>query len=96
MRTISEIIKDAGGARVIADASDGAIQRDAVYKWPGSGIPDRHWSVLIDLAGATPDELYEANRAVREAGPPDEVPRPSRRAEAGEPSRTSALTEGAA
>lgn len=66
MRTISEIIKAAGGARAIEVATEGKIKSDAVYKWPGIGVPDRHWPVLIEMAGATPDELFEANRAARE------------------------------
>lgn len=65
MRTITEIIKAAGGPRGVSDASDGAVKKDAVYKWPGIGVPDRHWPLLIELAGATPDELYQANLAAR-------------------------------
>ena len=67
MRTISEIIKAAGGARAIHEASGGTFKTDAVYKWSEIGIPDRHWPLLIELAGATPDELFEANRAARGA-----------------------------
>lgn len=66
MRTIIEIIRDAGGARGIEAATEGRIKSDAVYKWSANGIPDRHWPVLIKHAGASPDELFEANRAVRE------------------------------
>lgn len=71
MRTIEQIISDAGGARAIeaaAPVSDGkpAFKTDAVYKWPTIGIPDRHWPILIKLAGATPDELFEANRLARQ------------------------------
>lgn len=66
MRTISDIIRSAGGARGIEAATEGRIKSDAVYKWPGIGIPDRHWPTLIDLAGTTPDELFEANKAARE------------------------------
>lgn len=63
--TISKIIKASGGAAVIADASGGAIKKDAVYKWPAIGIPDRHWPILINLAGVTAQELYLANVAAR-------------------------------
>lgn len=72
MRTVAEIIKDAGGARAIADASvgsiAGAIKPDAVYKWPSIGIPDRHWPTIIGLTGCTPKELYDANVAARAGG----------------------------
>ena len=66
MRTVAEIIKDAGGPRAIHEASGGSITKDAVYKWPQIGISDRHWAILIDLAGASPGELFEANRMARD------------------------------
>ncbi|MCO6386374.1 carph-isopro domain-containing protein [Aliihoeflea sp. 40Bstr573] len=69
MRTVAEIIKDAGGAKAIADRSAGALQRDAVYKWTSIGIPDRHWTLLIELAGSNPAELYEANLGARTIAP---------------------------
>lgn len=65
IRTISDIIRDAGGAAAVAAATDGKVKKDAVYKWPSIGIPDRYWHVLADLAGATPDELYAANQTAR-------------------------------
>lgn len=67
--TIEEIIKQAGGAKAIADASEGSIKRDAVYKWTSIGIPDRHWSILITLAGVTPQQLFDANVAARVPAP---------------------------
>ena len=79
MRDISQIIEDAGGARKIEEAaglkldSKGALKprltADAVRKWRRFGIPDRHWSILIDLAGATPDELFAANLDLRAPEP---------------------------
>lgn len=68
MRTIPEIIDAAGGAKAITAASGGTFKVDAVYKWPSIGVPDRHWPLLIQLAGATPDELFEANRLARGVG----------------------------
>ena len=65
MRRVDEIIRDAGGARAIHEASEGDITRDAVYKWPSIGIPDRHWPILIKLARSTPDELFQANLIAR-------------------------------
>lgn len=63
--TIAQIIKRAGGAVAIADASGGAIKKDAVYKWPTIGVPDRHWHILIDRAGVTEAQIYAANLAAR-------------------------------
>lgn len=68
MRTILEIIKAAGGHQAVSAATGGKIKPDAVRKWPQIGVPDRHWPVLIELAQATPDELFEANRVAREGG----------------------------
>lgn len=65
MRTINELIRDAGGAEAVSAATNGQISRDAVYKWPGNGIPDRHWGVIIRLAQSSPSEMYAANCSVR-------------------------------
>lgn len=74
MRTIPQIIEAAGGPRQVSEATGGRIKADAVRKWPQIGIPDRHWPVLIELAQATPDELFEANRAARTADPAQPQP----------------------
>ena len=69
MRTIPEIIEAAGGSKVVAEKTG---LKDGVRKWPEIGVPDRYWATLIVLVKArgypelTPDELYAANRAVRE------------------------------
>lgn len=65
MRTIQQIIKDSGGARFVAESSNGSFKTDAVWKWQQNGIPDPHWPLIIRLSGATPDELYAANCAAR-------------------------------
>ncbi len=67
--TVNEIIEKAGGVSAIASAIKG-LGRDAVYKWKGIGIPDRHWPKLINLcqAGAfdlTPQMLFDANQRAR-------------------------------
>lgn len=72
MRSLPEIIKAAGGARGIEDASSGEIKRDAVYKWPQIGIPDRHWELVIRLALSSAEELYQANLAARSPGGDEE------------------------
>ncbi|MDX0511445.1 carph-isopro domain-containing protein [Sinorhizobium medicae] len=80
--TIKQIIKDAGGPDAIAQASSragGDISKDAVYKWSKTGIPDRHWPVIIALTKYRPGELYAANCAAR--GLPVELPHPVEAAE---------------
>jgi hypothetical protein len=66
MRTVAQIISDAGGAAAIADASQGAIKKDAVYKWPTIGIQDRHWPLLMSLTEVSAEELFAANQAARQ------------------------------
>lgn len=74
MKTIPEILKAAGGARSIHEASvaeagaDNAIKTDAVYKWSTIGIPDRHWPLIMRLSGASADEMLSANVAARTKG----------------------------
>ncbi|WP_398471532.1 carph-isopro domain-containing protein [Tardiphaga sp.] len=65
MRTVSTIIKDAGGPLAIATASAGTVSVEAVYKWPKIGIPDRHWPTVMPLAAATAAEMLAANVAAR-------------------------------
>ncbi len=67
--SVTQIIELAGGPAVIADASKGRIKKDAVYKWPNIGIPDRHWPVIIKLAEVSPDELFFANCKARKVSP---------------------------
>jgi hypothetical protein len=64
-RTVTEIIKAAGGPAKIAGASCGAISADAVYKWPKIGIPDRHWPLVMPLARASAAEMLAANVEAR-------------------------------
>lgn len=66
MRTIKDIIADAGGPKAITAEANETFAIDAVYKWPTIGIPDRHWPILIKLATTTPEELFEANRLARQ------------------------------
>jgi hypothetical protein len=72
MRTVTQLIADAGGARAIALASESTphtIGFDAVYKWPKIGVPERHWPLLISLAAATVQEIYDANRMTERDAP---------------------------
>lgn len=68
-RSIAEIIHAAGGFARIAEASNGAVTIDAVYKWPKIGIPDRHWPVVIPLANSSAEEMLAANVAARSNEP---------------------------
>lgn len=66
--SVAKIIERAGGAIAIAAAADRMgvrLKKDAVYKWPAIGIPDRHWPIIISLADVGPVALYEANLAAR-------------------------------
>jgi hypothetical protein len=65
MATIPEIINTCGGAARIA-ASIGR-SKDAIYKWSSIGIPDRHWSKLIELSGGAldPATIHAANQQAR-------------------------------
>jgi hypothetical protein len=66
-RSVPDIIKAAGGPAKIAGASKGAISTEAVYKWPKIGIPDRHWPLVMPLAGASAEEMLKANVSARRA-----------------------------
>ena len=64
--TIANIVQRAGGRRKIVDASDGSVKYDAVRKWEKNGIPERHWPLILRLAGKLSiNHLHDANQAVR-------------------------------
>jgi hypothetical protein len=66
--TIADIIREAGGPSTIERAfavRQKSVTRDAVYKWRNTGIPDRHWPIIIELTDRTPSEIYEANLLAR-------------------------------
>ena len=66
MQTVSEIIKACGGPAKIAQASKGVLKKDAVYKWPTIGVPDRHWKLLMKLAPEVSAQmLFDANVKAR-------------------------------
>lgn len=78
MRTVTELIEAAGGPAAIA--SRVGLTKSAVHKWPLIGIQDRYWDTLIELAGASAEELHTANRLAREtaaqktsASEPDQI-----------------------
>ncbi len=65
--TVKAIIEAAGGPAKIVEASAGAVQLNAVYKWPKIGIRDSHWDLIMGLCDVTTDELHAANKAARAA-----------------------------
>ena len=69
MDAIRDIIRRCGGIDVIAEAIGSTPH--AIYKWPASGIPERHWSKLRTLADLSLAELHTANEAARSASNAD-------------------------
>jgi hypothetical protein len=68
-RTIREIIDAAGGRNAVAAALYAAGQgltTGAIHKWEINGIHDRYWKVVMPLANATPEELFQANEMLRQ------------------------------
>ena len=68
MRTVHEIIRDSGGPSGIEEEAQTRgvkLTLWAVKKWPLNGIPEKHWSMIADLCGATVEEIFNANAALR-------------------------------
>lgn len=68
MRSIREIIDDAGGPQKIAAFSKKSrhpVAIKTVYAWMANGIPEKHWDLMVRMTQATPDELYAANKPLR-------------------------------
>lgn len=71
IRTVEEIINDAGGAAAVAEAcaamglAEKPIHLTTIHKWRVNGIPEKLWRLLIEHAGATPAELHAVNEAIR-------------------------------
>lgn len=80
MRTVSDIIRDCGGAGKIAEASKRAITADAIRKWLSIGIPEKHWAVVMPLGDVTLEELYAANTKARKVSSRP-APKPRHKAE---------------
>jgi hypothetical protein len=62
-RSIRELVQAAGGTGPVSAAV--GVTRDAVLKWEGIGIPDRHWPILLPLCNSTADEMLAANITAR-------------------------------
>jgi len=65
----SDVIARCGGAKAIAERAASGLTIWAVYRWQRFGIPDRHWPLLVEMGGLTPDELFAANKALRSPRP---------------------------
>lgn len=66
--TIATIIHEAGGAAAIersAHLAGVSLSSDAVYKWRKTGIPDRHWPLILSLTPFKVDDLFRANCQAR-------------------------------
>lgn len=68
MKTVQDIITASGGFEKIQRAAC-AVGNDitwwAVKKWLKNGIPEKHWAVVMKLSGASLDEMFAANEALR-------------------------------
>ena len=70
--TVSELIKRAGGADEISAVSAGSsapVTPSAVHKWRVNGIPETHWAIFMDRAGASVEMIYRANESLRKSKP---------------------------
>jgi len=63
MITIREMMKMGGGVEQVAKAA-GVAPRTA-RRWVQDGIPDWHWTALIERSGVTPEQIFEANKSLR-------------------------------
>ena len=66
MITISDIVENCGGRAAIAAEAE-KLTPDAVRKWYGVGIPEKHWAVVKRLHKGRLSEkmLHELNEALR-------------------------------
>lgn len=63
MKSIRELLLAAGGYKAVAEMC--GVSHSAVKHWPKIGIPQKHWDVFIDAAGATAEELHHATGQAR-------------------------------
>lgn len=62
----TDIIARAGGVNPLARALK--VWPGTVRAWIHAGIPDRRWEVIMDMTGATVEEMYEFNQHARKMG----------------------------
>ncbi|PCI53505.1 MAG: hypothetical protein COB36_12285 [Alphaproteobacteria bacterium] len=74
MKTLKNIIDDAGGVKAIAAATKGTIKNnDTIYKWVKNGVRVEYWPLLLRLTKANDNpvtvcEIYKATIATIKAG----------------------------
>lgn len=79
MRSIQDIVRDAGGATKVAGVlseRDGTTREskvNVIFKWYANGVPDKHWPAFIEMEWASANELLAANEAARAAKQDREV-----------------------
>ena len=66
MITISNIVENCGGRNAIAEKS-AKLSADAVRKWEGKGIPEKHWASVMSLyqGELTEKMLHDLNECLR-------------------------------
>lgn len=64
-RDVRQLIRDGGG--YIAISLRCGLGPTAAKQWPRIGIPEKHWPVVMEVTGASAEELHVANRAARDA-----------------------------
>jgi hypothetical protein len=66
---ILQLLQRCGGAAAIWRASQDTKQPlgnyRTPYKWAENGVPERHWALIRELSGVSPDELHNMNERVR-------------------------------
>lgn len=65
---IEQIITSSGGPeRIATEAGLRGIKLSSwgVYKWRSNGIPEKHWPLIKDLSGASVEEIFNANAALK-------------------------------
>ena len=72
MRTVWQIVKDAGGPTAISGAAMRSkkfkkIKAKSVYDFNRVGISEHHWPLIMSLIETSPNELHEANKKLRAA-----------------------------
>ena len=72
MRTVWQIVKDAGGPTAVSSAAMRSkkfkkIKAKSVYDFNRVGISEHHWPLIMSLTETTPHELHEANKRLRAA-----------------------------
>lgn len=68
MITISDIVENCGGRQAISEKVE-KLTADAVRKWEGVGIPEKHWKTIMALhkGRLTEKMLHSLNERLRQS-----------------------------